>query len=171
MGTVPHCVKRKVSCSGTFFGYIAAMNLTNNYRALILSALRKNGITQTHLAKEMGYGKTWVTKLLNGTLKAVSDDDADKLEAVLGIRFVQFVEPNVSVSSLAIEVDEAIKRSDQFSRIVRELLPLVKEAPMVPRYVEASDMNRLGREIIAIVTDNPDKAGKVAREVLKLLSE
>ena len=65
------------------------MDLTNNHRALILKGLRDSGVTQTELSQKMGFGKAWVTKLLNGTLKSVSDVDALRLQEILKIQFYQ----------------------------------------------------------------------------------
>ena len=148
------------------------MDLTNNYRSLILNALRRpDAISKTSLAEKMGYGKSWVTKLLNGTLKTVSDSDAQKLEQILEIQFVQFVDQTRKVSGLALELDEAMEGSERLARVVRELIPLAQEAKLTPRYFETKEMSKLGQEIIRICFANEDKPGKVAREVLKLVSE
>ncbi len=153
------------------------MDLTPNYRALILSGLRKGGKKKTDLADACGYGKAWVTKLLNGTLKAISDTDAQKIEALLGIRFVQFVDVKTKVSTLAAAIDKAIEGNPHLAEVVTALLRLAEEceaarkAPLVPRYIETQDMTRIGQEIIRLSFANEDKPGKVAREVLKLLSE
>jgi hypothetical protein len=42
---------------------------------------------------------------------------------------------------------------------------------MQPRYFEPKEMSKLGQEIIRLAFANEDKPGKVAREVLKLVSE
>lgn len=148
------------------------MDLTNNYRALILSGLRKSGVTKTQLAEALGYGKAWTTKLLNGTLKAVSDADAEKIQSLLGIRFIQFVDVKTKVSALATQIDRAIERNEKLAGVLTALLEMeeASRAPMVPRYIETQDMSKYGQEIIKIAFANEDKPGKVMREVLKLLS-
>lgn len=149
------------------------MDLTNNYRALILSGLRKSGVTKTQLAERLGYGKAWTTKLLNGTLKSISDTDAEKIQGLLGIRFVQFVDVQTKVSALAAQIDKAVEGNEKLATVLAALLEMAEacHGPMVPRYVETQDMTRIGQEIIRIAFANEDKPGKVAREVLKLLSE
>lgn len=154
------------------------MDLLPNYRALILNGLRKSGVTKTALAETLGYGKPWVTKLLNGTLKAISDSDARKIEQLLGIRFVQFVEVGKQVSSLAAQIDKELERSPQLAGPLSALLQMAEDlrksaesAPLVPRYVPTPEMTKVGQQIIRIAFANEDKPGKVAREVLKLLSE
>lgn len=149
------------------------MDLTNNYRALILSGLRKSGVTKTQLAETLGYGKAWTTKLLNGTLQTVSDADAAKIEKLLGIRFVQFVDAKTKVSTLATQIDKAIEENEKLASVLAALLEMAEEArnaPLVPRYIETQDMSKYGQEIIRIAFANEDKPGKVMREVLKLLS-
>lgn len=148
------------------------MDLTNNYRALILSGLRKSGVTKTKLAETLGYGKAWTTKLLNGTLQTISDADAEKIQKLLGIRFVQFVDVKTKVSTLATQVDLAIERNEKLAGVLTALLEMeeASRAPMMPRYIETQDMTKYGQEIIRIAFANEDKPGKVMREVLKLLS-
>lgn len=149
------------------------MDLTNNYRALILSGLRKSGVTKTQLAETLGYGKAWTTKLLNGTLQTVSDADAEKIQNLLGIRFVQFVDAKTKVSTLATQIDKAIEGNEKLAGVLTALLEMAEEArnaPLVPRYIETQDMSKYGQEIIKIAFANEDKPGKVMREVLKLLS-
>jgi transcriptional regulator with XRE-family HTH domain len=146
------------------------MNLSNSHRAVILKALRDSGVTKTELAEKMGFGKSWVTKLLNGTLQSVSDTDAIKIQELLNIQFYKF-EASSKVSALAIEVDKKMSDCQRFTDIIRQLLELMDQAPLVPRYFETKEMSQLGREIIRIACDNEDKPGKVAREVLKLISQ
>lgn len=92
------------------------MDLTDRYRALILSGLRASKVSKTELAEEMGFGKSWVTKLLNGTLKSVSDKDAKRIEDLLGIQFVRFVDKDRTVSDLAREVDRIAIENPQFAK-------------------------------------------------------
>lgn len=151
------------------------MDLTHNYRSLILSGLRNSGVTKTTLAETLGYGKPWATKLLNGTLKAISDTDARKIEALLGIRFVQFVDVDRTVSTLAAQIDKAVEKSpllvDALAALLRMAEACNSPSAFTPPYIETKDMSRIGKEIIRLALANEEKPGKVAREVLKLLSE
>ena len=148
------------------------MTLTNNHRALILGAMRRKGITQKQIADTAGYGKAWATKMLNGTLKAINDETVDKLEELLGIQFVSGVYKEQKVSGLALRISTAIDENPQLGKVIEELLPLVdQDHRFTPRYFETKEMTKLGQEIIRLVFANEDKPGKVAREVLKLVSE
>lgn len=146
------------------------MNITNSHRAMILSELRDSGMTQKKLAEELGYGRPWVSKLLNGTLKTVSDEDALKLEKLLGVKFLRLVDSGSTVSGLAAEIGKLADENPQFARVLAELIPLAQDGPMTPRYIPTKEMTKIGQEIIRLVFANEDKPGKVAREVLKLLA-
>lgn len=146
------------------------MDLTNNHRALIIKGLRDNGVTQTELSQKMGFGKAWVTKLLNGTLKSVSDADALRLQEILKIQFYQLKEAT-GLSGIAVEVEKRINENSHFANVMREMIAMMETAPFVPRYFKTKEMTKLGQEIIRLAFANEDKPGKVAREVLKLVSK
>jgi len=54
------------------------MDITENVKGLILQGLRKKRQTKVWLAEQMGLNKSWATRLLNGQLKTLSDDHAEK---------------------------------------------------------------------------------------------
>jgi len=150
------------------------MDVTDNTRGIILQAIRYKGVTQTALAEKMGYGKAWVSKLLNGSIKRLSDSDVEKIEDFLGIRFFVVTE-NAKVSGLAVELSEAAEKDPEFLNVLTELAryqSLASEKRVfTPRYFETKEMTRIGQEIIRIAFADEDKPGKVAREVLRLVSE
>lgn len=148
------------------------MKITNNTRALILNALRTKGITQTQLAKEMGLGKTWVTKLLNGSLQRLKEEQIDKLQDVLDIKFlvVKDLRPQLppSLGNLA----KIAEQNETLMNLLGDLEQLFQqEAPLTAPYIPTKNMTKLGQEIIRLAYANEDKPGKVAREVLRLLSQ
>jgi transcriptional regulator with XRE-family HTH domain len=148
------------------------MKITNNTRALILNALRTKGLTQTQLAEEMGYGKAWVTRLLDGTLKRLKEEQIDKLQDFLGIKFfvVKDLRPQLPPSLMN------LARIAEDNETLMDLLTtlehlLQQEAPLTAPYIPTKNMTKLGQEIIRLAYANEDKPGKVAREVLRLLSQ
>lgn len=145
------------------------MNMTQSHREVILSALRENDITRKALADELNYSKSTVSRLLSGQLKTISDDDALKLEQFLGVRFLR-VANGQKVSGLSMEIGRLADENEQFARVLSELIPLAQTGRPGPKYIPTKDMTRIGQEIIKLCFANEDKPGKVAREVLKLLS-
>lgn len=145
------------------------MNITQSHRELIISALREKDITRKELASELNYSKSTISRLLTGQLKTIKDDDALKLERFLGVRFLR-VADGQKVSGLSIEIGNLADQNPQFARVLAELIPLAQEGKQGPRYVPTKEMTKIGQEIIRLVFTNEDKPGKVAREVIKLLS-
>lgn len=148
------------------------MKITNNTRALILNALRAKGLTQTALAEHMGYGKPWVTRLLDGSLKRLKEEQAEKLEKFLDIRFFVVREMREQVSPTLVRLSKEAEGNERLAALLDALNALMQEeAPLTPPYIRTKDMTRLGQEIIKLCFANEDRPGKVAREVLRLLSE
>lgn len=145
------------------------MNITQSHRELIISALREKDITRKELASELDYSKSTISRLLTGQLKTIKDDDALKLERFLGVRFLR-VADGQKVSGLSIEIGNLADQNPQFARVLAELIPLAQEGKQGPRYIPTKEMTKIGQEIIRLVFANEDKPGKVAREVIKLLS-
>lgn len=148
------------------------MNVTDNTRALILNALRKRGISHTDLAAKMGLSKSWASRLLSGGIKTLSEAHTDRLEEILGIQFF-VVTPNSSVTGTASRLSDLSAEMPELERAMQALIDLAetKKMPFTPRYFTTKEMGGLGQEIIRLAFANEDKPGKVAREVLKLLSE
>lgn len=151
------------------------MQVTEHVKELILSRLRSNSLPQikpVDIANHLGHGKPWVTRLLNGTLKNLSDAQVEKLEELLGIRFEVFTDAGEKITGLAADVDYLIRENPAFAKTISSLVELAStpRVKFTPAYVPTQDMTKLGQEIIRIAFANEDKPGKVAREILKLLS-
>ena len=146
------------------------MDVTNSARSLILQAIRNKGLTQSEIAQKMGYGKAWISKLLNGSVKRLSDADAEQLEVILEIQFFTVTQAD-KVSGLALEISRALEDNEQFAKVLTELLPLVEHGPITRRRYEDAEMTKLGQEIINLASANEDNPEQVARDVLKLFSE
>lgn len=147
------------------------MTVTNATRSLIAKTIREKGISKKSLADSVGLKQSWVTKLMNGTIKSLSDEQERQVEALLGIKLRRFVADVGLVSQLALAAEEAIKRDSRVATMIESLLSLENDAQVnTPRWIETQDMTKIGQEIIRIAFANEDKPGKVAREVLKLLA-
>jgi transcriptional regulator with XRE-family HTH domain len=150
------------------------MTVTNNTIALIRRRFRdasKPKINQSQLADHMGYGKAWVSKLMNKKIQNLTDDQVEKMEEFLGIRLQGFVDSRGAVAPMAVEISMKMKESAQVSKIIEALLELDIGSRDGPRWVETKDMTKLGQEIIRIAFANEDKPGKVASLVLGLLEK
>ena len=138
------------------------MKVTNDTIELIKRRFRdssKPKINQSQLADFMGYGKAWVSKLMNRKLQTLTEEQVENLEKFLSIKLQEFGDVS-QMPILATELAKKMKTSEPLTMIV---------APS-PRWIETQDMTKIGQEIIRIAFANEDKPGKVAREVLKLLA-
>jgi hypothetical protein len=148
------------------------MKVTNDTIELIKRRFRdptKPKINQSQLADHMGYGKAWVSKLMNRKLQNLTDEQVDLLESFLSIKLQEFSE----VSKMPVLVSELARKmqsSEPLTRIVAALLELEPVVEPSTRWIETQDMTKVGQEIIRISFANEDKPGKVASEVLKLLA-
>ncbi len=148
------------------------MKVTNDTIELIKRRFRdssKPKINQSQLAEFMGYGKAWVSKLMNRKLQTLTEEQVDNLEKFLSIKLQEFGDVS-KMPILATELAKKMKTSEPLTRIVAALLELEQAVPPSPRWIETQDMTKLGQEIIRLAFANEDKPGKVAREVLKLLA-
>lgn len=149
------------------------MKVTPSTIQLILNRLRNPSlpkIRQSDIAEKMGYGKAWVSKLVNGNLKTLTSDQVERLEEILDIRFHSVVEDGESIPDVALEAAKLLETNPKFASVLVGLVEMAKQIPAFsPRYIETPDMTKIGHEIIRIVQANSDKPGKVTRLVLELL--
>lgn len=151
------------------------MDLNENLKSRILEAIRRDERkTKTGLAQHMGLGNSWVTKLLKpiaeGGLKTVTDEQASRLEDYLGIRFYVQVTERLRVSDTARKLSVKAESSSELGKVLEALDHLTEPHVSTPRFFETKEMPALGQEIIRTVFANEDKPGKVAREVLALVT-
>lgn len=147
------------------------MDVTENVRSLILQALRKKKQTKVWLAEQMGLNKSWATRLLNGQLKSLSDDHAEKLMKILGIQFFTLRRVDDTKASVqALQIAAEFDRNPAFAKVASALQAAMGETVYTPRFIPTEQMASIGNEIIRIAYANEDKPGKVARLVLELLA-
>lgn len=147
------------------------MNVNENVKALILQGLRKKKQTKVWLAEKMGLNKSWATRLLNGQLKTLSDEHAEKLMEILDIEFFTLRRVDDStVSVKAMQLAAEFDKNPAFASVAAALQLAMKETVFTPRFIPTEKMSAIGDEIIRIAFANEDKPGKVARLVLELLA-
>ena len=151
------------------------MTITPPIIAAIIARLRDPKmpkLNQAQLAEHMGYGRSWASKLMKGTIKNISDEDTAKLQAFLGIRLIpEFRDTGELVPEIAMELGRRMKDSEALTKVISALLEMPQGTCIEgTRWIETQDMTRIGQEIIRIAYANEDKPGKVARLVLELLA-
>jgi transcriptional regulator with XRE-family HTH domain len=129
-------------------------------------------IKQSEVAEKMGYGRAWMTKLMKGSIQNLTDDQVEKLEEALSVRFSAFDEKGGKVPAIAAEAARLMSENPIFGQVLTSIVELASHPHVVrsPRWYETKDMTKVGQQIIGIVLADQDRPGKVAREVLKLLS-
>jgi len=147
------------------------MNINENVKALILQGLRKKKQTKVWLAEQMGLNKSWATRLLNGQLKTLSDEHAEKIMRILDIEFftLRLVDDS-QISAKAMQIAAEFDKNPAFANVTTALQMAMKDAVFTPRFIPTEQMSTIGNEIIRIAFANEDKPGKVARLVLELLA-
>jgi len=163
--------KKKVAQLANFFILHSAMNINENVKALILQGLRRKKQNKVWLAEQMGLSKSWATRLLNGQLKTLSDDHAEKLMRILDIEFFTLRRvDDTQVSAKGMQLAAEFDRSPAFASVATALQVAMKETVYTPKFIPTEQMAAIGNEIIRIAYANEDKPGKVARLVLELLA-
>jgi hypothetical protein len=147
------------------------MNMNENAKALILQGLRKKGQTKIWLADQMGLHKSWATRLLNGQIKTLDDDQVERLMSLLDIQFFHLKRLDESqISAKAMHIAAEFDRNPAFASVAVALQLSLKNAVFTPRYIPTDQMSHIGDKIINIVDSNREKPGKIARRVLELLA-
>lgn len=144
------------------------MTLTESSRGLIVQGLRTKKQTRKWLAEQMGLNKSWVTRLLNGEIKSLTDEQVEKLQGILEIRF--FSMHKGSHTTAALDIAAEYDSNQAFAKVVGAVRESMKEVVFTPKYIPTQQMATVGNEIIRIAFENEDKPGKVARLVLELLA-
>jgi len=146
--------------------------VTEVMRQLITQAIRSKRVTRKQLSDAMKLGKPWVTKLLDATTQTIREDHLQTMQDFLGINFFAVEEIAGSRSPIAQKMSARIDVDPTFAKLVVMLDSALREAreAITPRFIPTRDMSKMGSEMIKIATDNSGMPGKVAREILNLLS-
>lgn len=136
---------------------------------MIVRGMRQSRINAAELAERVGKSRSWASRVLSGAIGTMDDDTAERVAVCLGITWREPLDKEKASAAAA----ALSKIADQDERVAG-LLSTIQElvTPIYqPRYYETKEMTRLGQEIVRIAFANEDKPGKVAREVLALLSD
>jgi len=128
------------------------MTLTPQERTKIANALIRTGVQKKELAEALGLKPSWVTKLLNGTIKNITDAQEREIGKLLKVKLRKFNEQGVAVSAMAVEVDAVMNVSAPFTEVVAALLKLAQnhDAAHIP-VVETKCLSHIGAELTKIV--------------------
>lgn len=151
---------------------MASHPVTEPMRQVILRAMRQRKISQAELAARLGLGKPWMTKLLDGTLRTIKVSVMHQIEEELEINFFAVELASTPPSPLAEKIAAMVDCDPLFAKLAQALEEAITAArgAFTPRYLRTQEMAKVGRQIAEIVDANRDKPGKIAREVLALLS-
>lgn len=147
------------------------MEITEHTRSTISQALRRLKMSKADLAKKMESGRSWSTKLMNGSLKRLSDDQTERLEDILGVSLLNISEKNPT-PELAKQLGEQMKKSDDLAEVVAALVrmgdsSLYHSIPHIP----TKDLVDFGKEITRAAHEDPSKPGKVGRIAITWLAD
>ena len=108
---------------------------------------------------------------MSGKQKTIDASTFQKLEAALEIDFFG-VGKNGNLSPLAERIGGMVDSDPLFAKLAVCASEAITgaRATFTPRYVPTEEMAGLGKKILAITQSNPEKPGKVAKLVLKLLA-
>jgi predicted XRE-type DNA-binding protein len=130
-------------------------------------------LRQSDIALGMGLSKPWVSGLMSGKIAELRESQVNQLESILGFRFQSADREGIKVSGVAARASVLAGESSEFASALIALVALAENPHVMcaPRFYATRDMNALGRTITAIVDENRDKKGKIARMVRELFLE
>lgn len=97
------------------------MKITPNLRAIIRSGLDDKGIRCVDLTNHLKKPRSWSTKLFNGTLQTLTEDDADEICDYLGVKFIQITEHG-RVSDVALRITVLMDADEKLAGIFTSLV-------------------------------------------------
>ena len=149
------------------------MKITESTRAIILSGLRKKGINQSELSEYLGHNKNWATRLFNGTLKTLNDDQVDKIIDYLDVSFVKVTQKGRKVSTLATRLSKASENDKNLSEALSYLADFVEDqnAQKFLPWIPTEDLVALGKECNRATHEDPDKDGKIGRIAVNFMAQ
>ena len=150
------------------------IHVTEPMRQIALESFKLKGFTQQGLGDKLGVGRAWVNKFFHGSLGSITEERLREIEDALDVSF--FSMPKTSHqphSELASRMAALVDHDPDFARLSAVLLTVVAQSrgAFVPRFVPTSERATLGKKIVILSLENRAKPGKVAREVLRLLSK
>jgi hypothetical protein len=110
---------------------------------------------------------------MTGQIKELKEDHAAMLEEILGIRFHVLADNGARVADPALRASKLMQDCPVFRDAFLALVDLGESIKTIhaPRYVPTCDMNALGRKIAKLSSECGEKHGKLAAQVLALLTD
>lgn len=143
------------------------MKITPAIRSTVVEGMRKKEASRGWLADAIGVHPSWVSRFFSEKLKSLTDEQADRLESVLDVKFSG---RRGGVSDAALEVAKAYDTNGDFARLVDALKETLVDKNY-PTYIPPKEMGSVGKEIVRIAHAYYDKPGKCARAVMEMLSQ
>lgn len=135
------------------------MDCTAELRIIIDAAIKAKGLNRQEFGDLMDRSSGWVSKVLNGQQKGLSDDDVRRIEEVLGISLTKLgTKESANLSPLAIQISRMIETQPESALIIRALMSARKDR--LERL--ARKRPEIGAEIIRAVRDHSDHPEKIA---------
>lgn len=137
----------------------------------IVQLFRDSKLSQKNLGDAIGMKESAVCKIMLGNQTSMSAKSFRLMEIALGKDLIG-IEKNGNPSIIATKAAAMIDSDPIIAKLAVSIMDAIAgaQATFTPRYVPTEEMSAMGRKIIKIVTDNPDKPGKVAKMVLQLLN-
>jgi len=141
----------------------AKLPISNEFRSAILEALRTTEMKQVELGERLGKSRSWTTKLLNGSLKSLSEEDWDAICETLGIKF-ELVESDPFPTSFHTLKNLCSDRPDRLELIdgIVSMFESQTDHHSLP-YIPTDDLVAFGEEMVRAAHEDPEKPGKVGR--------
>lgn len=146
------------------------MNITESMRNKMVAAMRKlnpsTGLPwkQEELGAKIGRSVAAVSRILSGETTRVDDEVFHAIEEALG---VELLTVSYTGGGTAARLAALFERAPE----VEALFERLEETILVPDWVPTEDMSALGEAVTRLVDKERTKPGKVAREVLRMVSD
>ncbi|MBT8044355.1 MAG: helix-turn-helix transcriptional regulator [Verrucomicrobiae bacterium] len=93
--------------------------------ASIRSGLESKGLKKIDLTRHLGRPTNWTTKLFNGTIKNLDDEEADKIAAFLGVSFGKITLQG-RVPEVAVRLGEMMNEDSEVTALLTALAEVLE---------------------------------------------
>ena len=138
---------KKLLADEHFFVYDAGtMKITPSTRAAIRLGLRDKGLKNVDLTNHLNRPRNYATKLFNGQMKTIDEDEAGEISKFLGIKLMRVTERGI-MSDAAVRLSRLMDSdpalADVFTRLVNYLEgETTTDAPRVTRVRRAAKKSK-----------------------------
>lgn len=141
------------------------MDITPEIIRIIERGLNSSGVRRTALSVQMGYNKNYLTRLLGGKIKRLSNQDAITIEDALGIDLVTITRlGNDEISKIALQMDHIMSNDPEAAKLVESLIGVFE------RNLTAQEPG-IKKDIIAALEKHGDDHEKASDEIFELFKK